>query len=134
MSTRRGMDGSFSYSGSPVLATEGWEYTAKADQMEASVQGDSWKEHVPGLAEWSGKVNLRFDLADSGQLALHNALLVATPGTSAVAVIFRMFAGAGGGVTGTAFVEDFNASAPVNGIVKAVVTLRGTGALIPTVS
>jgi hypothetical protein len=129
--TYRGMDGSLSYGGTAVAATESWEAEARLEIMDATVQGDAWKEQTPGVGEWTAQTTLRLDYADAGQAALIGALITATPSTTPAA--FKgIISGSTKYFTGNCFVESAGIPSQTGQIVKAPVTLRGTGA--PSIS
>jgi len=125
--TYRGMDGSCSYGGTTVAATESWEIETSLNMLEATVQGDAWDEYTVGTGRWTGRTTLRLDLGDAGQLAIFNALITATPSTTPAA--FKgIISGTTKYLTGNCFIESAGVPSQTGQIVKAPVTLRGTGA------
>lgn len=110
----------------PIMSVHTWSININAENYDASVLGDSWKEFVPGLRGWNGKITGYYQLvADTtGQFQLYNALL--TSG----AVVLQMQVQAGGGMfEGTVNITDCSISDPVNNLVSIDFTFVGNSSL-----
>ena len=68
----------------------GFELNVELDMDDASVQGNDWKNHLPGMAGASGKMDFILDPSNTEQKALIDNIVAATPGTKLTDVEFAL--------------------------------------------
>ena len=77
----------------PIASIQSWDLTIDAENYDATVLGDNWKQFVAGLRGWNGSVNGFYNVVSdtTGQFQLYNALL------SGASIALQMQTAAGGG-------------------------------------
>jgi hypothetical protein len=112
----------------PISDITTWTVSISADNYDASVLGDSWKEYVIGLRGWSGKISGFYNLVNdpAGQATVYNAMLA---GNSIVLVMQTGTAAGNGFWEGTANITAADVSNPVNNVISLDFTYVGTGSL-----
>lgn len=127
MTALSGIGGNFKVSTNTVAEIDKWSLDISAELLETQSFGDTWKEKIAGLKEWSGSGEGRWDMTDTtGQKALQDALL----GGTTVAV--RLYVDADTYYSGNAFIKQISPSAELAGTVDVQFQFEGTGALTYT--
>lgn len=127
MTALAGTGGAFKVSTNTVAEIDKWSLDIGAELLEVQAFGDSWKEKIAGLKEWSCSGEGRWDMTDTaGQKALQDALL----GGTTVAV--RLYVDSDTYYSGNAFVKQISPGAELGGTVDVSFQLEGTGALTYT--
>jgi predicted secreted protein len=101
-----------------------WSIDAAMDPPETTAFGDSWKEFIAGIREYSGTFSGNMDTADTVQTSLRNSFL----GGSAVALRLHHSL-AGYFVVGTAFLTGFAPAISYDGVGEIEYSFQGSGAL-----
>lgn len=127
MTALAGIGGAFKVGTNTVAEVDKWSLDIAAELLETQSFGDTWKEKIAGLKEWSASGEGRWDMTDTaGQKALQDAIL----GGTTVAV--RFYVDADTYYSGNAFVKQVSPGAELNGTVDVSFSLEGTGALTYT--
>lgn len=110
----------------PIAEIRQWSLTTTADNYDASVLGDTWREFVSGLKGWSGQLTGFYALVTdtTGQRLLYDALI----NNSSVVLIMQTAPG-GGAFEGTAHLTQSNVSDPVDNLITIDFSFVGTGSL-----
>ena len=109
----------------PIGGLRSWDLTVTADNYDASVLGDTWREYVSGLKGWSGNLTGYYALTtDTAQLSVFTALVNNTP----LVVQFQTVQG-GGFFEGTIHVTNSVVSDPVDNLITMTFAFQGTGSL-----
>jgi len=111
----------------------GYSLDVTLDMADASRQGQSWKEQLPGMAGASGTMEFMLVLGNTEQKALIDNLITATPGTKLEDVIF-LLEGSTSGFTGDIYVTGFSMSTTIGDIVKGSFPFVVDGALAVSAS
>jgi len=113
--------------------SEGWSISATLDMAEASRQGQSWKEALPGLAGWNGSFTGQFVAGNTQQKAFFDNIVAASPGTKLTDVKF-LLDGATNAFTGNIFITGFSINGALAEVVKFTCNFQGDGALTLTLA
>ncbi len=110
----------------PIASLRSWDMTITADNYDASVLGDTWREFVSGLKGWNGTMSGYYSLVTdpNGQGVLFNALT----NNSSVVCVFQTVQG-GGSLEGTVHLTQAQISDPVDNLITMNFTYVGTGSL-----
>ncbi len=110
----------------PIAELRSWSLNTTADNYDASVLGDTWREFVSGLKGWSGNMTGFYALTTdtNGQRVLYSALI----NNTSVVVVFQTAQG-GGSFEGTVHLTSANVSAPVDNLITLDFSFVGTGSL-----
>lgn len=124
-----GKGGSVYVPGTPntaIASVQSWDLTIDAENYDATVLGDNWKEFVAGLRGWNGSVNGFYNVVSdvTGQYQLYNALLTG----ASVALQLQTVAG-GGTFEGLTNITNLAISDPVNNLITIKFTFVGNGSL-----
>jgi predicted secreted protein len=122
-----GKDASFKLNTHVVGEATDWTISASLDIADSSAMGDDWKSGVAGMASWSGSANMHFDLTDTYQAAVHDALVTASPTGSITTA--RFYVNASNYYSGSILITGVNPTAGIGDLVKLSVSFQGTGAL-----
>lgn len=115
----------------PIASIQSWDLTIDAENYDATVLGDNWKEFIAGLRGWNGTINGFYNITNdpTGQQVLYDALL------NGNGVVLQMQTAAGGGFfEGSANITQCAVSDPVNNLITLKFTFVGNGSLqhLPT--
>lgn len=128
MAFYRGMDGSVQWNSQAVSQVISWDASATLATLTTTVMGVLWETSTTGTGSWSANVTTRMDYGDTnGQKVMVDALLAATPSSTAVTVLLRESATKY--LTGTAFVTGVTKGASLGVIIELRLALTGTGPL-----
>ena len=123
MAAVAGKGGKVMISSDTVGSVKNWSLEIGADMLNTESLGDSWKEVIVGLKEWTATVEVDWDMSDTAQVAIQNALL---NGTS---VALKLYTNGSNYYSGTAYVNGASVETPVDDLVSASLELTGSGAL-----
>lgn len=124
MSALSGVAGAFKVGTNTVAEIDKWSLDIGAEILDVSAFGDTWKEKIAGLKEWSCSGEGRWDMTDTaGQKALQDAILGGTT------VAIRLYIDADTYYSGNAYVKQVSPGAELAGTVDVSFQLEGTGAL-----
>ena len=109
----------------PIGGLRSWDLTIVADNYDASVLGDTWREYVSGLKGWSGNFVGYYALTtDTAQSTVFTALTT----NASLVVQFQTVAG-GGFLEGTVHLTNGAISDPVDNLITLNFAFQGTGSL-----
>lgn len=110
----------------PIAEIRSWTCTVTADNYDASVLGDTWREFVSGLKGWSGQLTGFYALTTdtTGQRVLMNALI-----NNLNVVLVMQTAPGGGAFEGTAHMTQSATTGPVDNLITIEFSYVGTGSL-----
>lgn len=131
MANFRGMDGSIRFAANVVAEIKEWALNATIEELDDSVMGDNWATVVGGISRWTGSGTAQLDYGDTtGQKAIIDKLLIATPASSSTALELRISATKF--FTGNALVSGVSVNAGLGQIVMVSFNFTGNGQLTPT--
>lgn len=110
----------------PIASIQSWDLSIDAENYDATVLGDDWKEFVAGLRGWNGSATGFYNIVTdtTGQRQLYNALLNGTT------LALQMQTAAGGGMfEGLTNITNCAIADPVNGLITIKFTFVGNGSL-----
>lgn len=107
--------------------TTGFSLDFSLDMADASRQGQSWKEAIPGMAGATGSLEIITVLGDVGQKALVDNIIAATPGTLLTDIKF-LLNGSTEGFSGNFYVTGFSVSTTIGDVIKSTVPVQLNGA------
>lgn len=102
-----------------------WDLDISVDMQDVTALGDSWKENISGLKEWSASAEGHWDVASdtNGQTAFQTSFLAGT------AVTLKLYVNSTNYYSGSAFISNMSVSDPVDGKVDVSFEFTGNGAL-----
>lgn len=103
-------------------ATE-WSLDLGQNTPEVTAFGDSWRNYLPGIREWTGAVTLHADPADSAQTTARNLII-----NGSAPVTFRFYAGTNY-YSGSALVTGQSPTITFDGVYDSSIDLQGCGPL-----
>lgn len=124
-----GTFGSVYMPGTPTVAIaqlRQWDINVTADNYDASVLGDTWREYVSGLKGWSFTLTGFYALVTdtTGQRLLMSTLI----NNGSIVIVFQTKMG-GGSFEGTAHLTSSAVSGPVDGLITINFAGQGDGSL-----
>lgn len=123
MATHTGSEGTLKVGANTIGEIRSFSISESADTLEDTSMGDVARTYKSSLTTFTGSVDVFWDEADAGQMAM----------TVGAIVTFSAYPeGATAGdkyYTGSAIVTGLTVSSSVDGMVEASITLQGTGAL-----
>ena len=116
--------------------TDGWSVNVTLDTVDASRQGQSWKELLAGQAGWTASFSGSLVLGDSVQYTVYTNLITSTPGTKLTgsSALYFQLEDTGDYLTGDSFITGVSFDARVADKVSFTVNVQGTGELSLTAS
>jgi len=127
MAVMHGKNASVKLNTHTVAYMTDWTITASLDVADSSALGDDWRTGVAGLASWNGTMNGHFDLTDTEQAAIHDALVTSSP--TGIVSTARFYVNDTNYYSGTIIITGVNPSAGIGDLVKLSITFQGSGAL-----
>ena len=108
-----------------VLGMKNWSIDLSLDTLETTALGDSWKNYITGLKEWTGSGEGDFDISteNSGQEELQNAYLNGTE------VEVKFYVDETHFYSGNAIISSLSVEDSVEDIVSISIEFTGTGAI-----
>ena len=123
MATHTGSEGTLKVGANTIGEIRSFSISESADTLEDTSMGDAARTYKPSLTTFTGSVDVFWDEADTGQMAM-------TVGASITFSAYPEGATAGDKYyTGTAIVTGLTINSSFDGMVEASMTLQGTGAL-----
>lgn len=123
MATHTGSEGTLKVGANTIGEIRSFSISESADTLEDTSMGDSARTYKPSLTTFTGSVDVFWDEADAGQMAM-------TVGASVTFSAYPEGATAGDKYyTGSAIVTGLTINSSFDGMVEASITLQGTGAL-----
>jgi predicted secreted protein len=123
MATHTGSEGTLKVGANTIGEIRSFSISESADTLEDTSMGDAARTYKPSLTTFTGSVDVFWDEADAGQVAL-------VVGSSVTFSAYPESATAGDKYyTGTAIVTGLTVNSSFDGMVEASITLQGTGAL-----
>jgi hypothetical protein len=123
MATHTGSEGTLKVGANTIGEIRSFSISESADTLEDTSMGDAARTYKPSLTTFTGSVDVFWDEADAGQVAL-------VVGSSVTFSAYPEGATAGDKYyTGTAIVTGLTVNSSFDGMVEASITLQGTGAL-----
>jgi hypothetical protein len=123
MATHTGSEGTLKVGANTIGEIRSFSISESADTLEDTSMGDAARTYKPSLTTFTGSVDVFWDEADSGQMAM-------TVGASITFSAYPEGATAGDKYyTGSAIVTGLTINSSFDGMVEASITLQGTGAL-----
>jgi len=112
------------YSGaSQVANVTSWSLTVEADNLDSSAMGTEWRTFITGIKQWSGTIDAHWDLTDTAQKALFDAL------TGSTLVSLKLYVDSTRNFSGTAAITSADTTSPFDGIETITFNFQGNGAL-----
>jgi hypothetical protein len=123
MATHTGSEGTLKVGANTIGEIRSFSISESADTLEDTSMGDVARTYKSSLTTFTGSVDVFWDEADTGQMAM-------TVGASVTFSAYPEGATAGDKYyTGTAIVTGLTINSSFDGMVEASITLQGTGAL-----
>ena len=123
MATHTGSEGTLKVGANTIGEIRSFSISESADTLEDTSMGDAARTYKPSLTTFTGSVDVFWDEADAGQMAM-------TVGASVTFSAYPEGATAGDKYyTGSAIVTGLTINSSFDGMVEASITLQGTGAL-----
>jgi hypothetical protein len=123
MATHTGSEGTLKVGANTIGEIRSFSISESADTLEDTSMGDVARTYKSSLTTFTGSVDVFWDEADVGQMAL-------IVGASVTFSAYPEGATAGDKYyTGTAIVTGLTVNSSFDGMVEASITLQGTGAL-----
>jgi hypothetical protein len=123
MATHTGSEGTLKVGANTIGEIRSFSISESADTLEDTSMGDAARTYKPSLTTFTGSVDVFWDEADTGQMAM-------TVGASVTFSAYPEGATAGDKYyTGTAIVTGLTINSSFDGMVEASITLQGTGVL-----
>jgi hypothetical protein len=123
MATHTGSEGTLKVGANTIGEIRSFSISESADTLEDTSMGDVARTYKSSLTTFTGSVDVFWDEADSGQMAM-------TVGASITFSAYPEGATAGDKYyTGSAIVTGLTINSSFDGMVEASITLQGTGAL-----
>ena len=123
MATHTGSEGTLKVGANTIGEIRSFSISESADTLEDTSMGDAARTYKPSLTTFTGSVDVFWDEADAGQMAM-------TVGASVTFSAYPEGATAGDKYyTGSAIVTGLTVNSSFDGMVEASITLQGTGAL-----
>jgi len=123
MATHTGSEGTLKVGSNTIGEIRSFSISESADTLEDTSMGDVARTYKSSLTNFTGSVDVFWDEADAGQVAM----------TVGASVTFSAYPeGASSGdkyYTGTAIVTGLTINSSFDNMVEASITLQGTGAL-----
>lgn len=111
-----------------IAHMENWSVDIKRDMIDAVSFGNSYKEKVPSIKDWSASFDGSADFAtDSGQGALITAFEDGTAITGKFCLTDTIF------LTGTCYIESLSVKTAADGKADISIKVAGSGAVVLTV-
>lgn len=127
MTWYHGKSGTIKVGGTNVIGEiQNFEITQTAPTARRRAMGKAWADAKSGIPEWNGSINVLWDPADVGQLAL-------VIGTSVALTLYPQGEGSGNiELAGNAEVSELGLTVPHDDGIEQAVTIAGDGALTQT--
>jgi hypothetical protein len=123
MATHTGSEGTLKVGANTIGEIRSFSISESADTLEDTSMGDVARTYKSSLTTFTGSVDVFWDEADAGQMAM-------TVGASVTFSAYPEGATAGDKYyTGSAIVTGLTVNSSFDGMVEASITLQGTGAL-----
>jgi hypothetical protein len=123
MATHTGSEGTLKVGANTIGEIRSFSISESADTLEDTSMGDAARTYKPSLTTFTGSVDVFWDEADAGQMAM-------TVGASVTFSAYPEGATAGDKYyTGSAIVTGLTINSSFDGMVEASITLQGTGVL-----
>jgi len=123
MATHTGSEGTLKVGANTIGEIRSFSISESADTLEDTSMGDAARTYKSSLTTFTGSVDVFWDEADAGQMAM-------TVGASVTFSAYPEGATAGDKYyTGSAIVTGLTINSSFDGMVEASITLQGTGAL-----
>ena len=123
MATHTGSEGTLKVGANTIGEIRSFSISESADTLEDTSMGDVARTYKSSLTTFTGSVDVFWDEADAGQMAM-------TVGASVTFSAYPEGATAGDKYyTGSAIVTGLTINSSFDGMVEASITLQGTGAL-----
>ena len=123
MATHTGSEGTLKVGANTIGEIRSFSISESADTLEDTSMGDAARTYKPSLTTFTGSVDVFWDEADAGQMAM-------TVGASVTFSAYPEGATAGDKYyTGSAIVTGLTINSSFDCMVEASITLQGTGAL-----
>jgi len=124
MAALAGKAGKVILTAATIVNVNSWSVDISIDLADITSLGDSWKEQLPTLKEWSGTIECHFDPADTtGQNALRTAALAGTQ------VALQFYVDGTYYYSGNAYIASQGVETPVDDKVSISFEFTGDGAL-----
>jgi len=108
---------------SQVANVTSWSLTVEADNLDSSAMGTEWRTFITGIKQWSGTIDAHWDLTDTAQKALFDAL------TGSTLVSLKLYIDSTRNFSGTAAITSADTTSPFDGIETITFNFQGNGAL-----
>lgn len=122
-----GKGGAVRVNGTPVTTValiDQWTATLTEAMYDQTALGDNWTSDVAGIYTMTGSVTGKWDVtSDSGQTALHNAIL----NGATVGLDLLTDSANGHGYEGTFHIDSFATTTAVNNLVTFTANIRSQG-------
>ncbi len=123
MTAITGSGGSVKVGANVIGEAKNWTLNLSRDALKTTPFGNTWHKKIPGMGDWTAKVTVNFDNADTnGQIALQNALLNATT------VTFSEWIDGTHNYSGTCIVKGVAIKSSPDAVIEADFDLEGSGA------
>lgn len=123
MATHTGSEGTLKVGANTIGEIRSFSISESADTLEDTSMGDAARTYKASLTTFTGSVDVFWDEADTGQMAM-------TVGSSITFSAYPEGATSGDKYyTGSAIVTGLTINSSFDGMVEASITLQGTGAL-----
>jgi hypothetical protein len=123
MATHTGSEGTLKVGANTIGEIRSFSISESADTLEDTSMGDVARTYKSSLTTFTGSVDVFWDEADAGQMAM-------TVGASVTFSAYPEGATAGDNYyTGSAIVTGLTINSSFDGMVEASITLQGTGVL-----
>ena len=112
---------------SQVANVTNWSLTVEADNLDSSAMGTEWRTFITGIKQWSGTIDAHWDLTDTAQKALFDAL------TGSTLVSLKLYVDSTRNFSGAAMITSADTTVPFDGIETITFNFQGNGALTRSV-
>lgn len=133
MASLTGNAGVINIDGEAVAEVRSYSIELTQDTIENTVMGDSSRQYVAGLSQFSGTADVYWDAShfDATSNPDLDGLIQGTVGASGVALIVYP-TGSGANWAGNIVVTGYSINAAMDGMIEASVSFQGSGALTYT--
>lgn len=101
----------------------GYTLNRTTDLEEVTGINTTTKAYTPELTDWTASIDVKYDLADAGQLDMYNAI---TPGTALTA---HFYVDATHKADGSCLVKSVQYKVQKGSVITVTIALQGNGAL-----
>lgn len=127
-----GNAGALKVGGNVVAELRNYSVEMTSDTIETSNMGDSTRQYVKGLSQFSGSADAYWDPTHFTTVDL-DGLIFGSVGSTGTAVVFYPEGDVGSGtdkiLSGTVIVTGYTINGSFDGMVEASISFQGTGAL-----